>query len=48
MAKEDTAEVEDEKDVLEKVLRRGARHLEELRKGYWHGLDLKKDILMKN
>lgn len=48
MTKEDTAEVDDEKDVLEEVFRGGVRHLEELLKGYWHGLDLKRDILMKN
>ena len=42
MAKEDTAEVNDEKYVFEKVLRRGVRHLEKLLKGYRHGLDLKK------
>ena len=48
MAKEDTAEVNDEKDVFEKVLRRGVRHLEKLLKGYRHGLDLKMDMLMKN
>ena len=42
MTKEDTAEVDDEKDVLEEVFRGGVCHLEELLKGYWHGLDLKK------
>ena len=48
VTKEDTAEVDDEKDVLEEVFRGGVCHLEELLKGYWHGLDLKKHILMKN
>ena len=40
MAKEDAAEVDDKKDVFEKIFRRGVRHLEKLLKGHWHGLDL--------
>ena len=42
VAAEDTAEVDDEKDVFEEILRRRVCHLEKLLKGYWHRLDLKK------
>ena len=33
VAKEDTAEIDDEKDVFEKVFRRQVRHLKKLLKG---------------
>ena len=40
VAKEDTAEVDNEKDVFKKVFWWGVGHLEKLLKGYWHRLDL--------
>lgn len=42
MAKEDAAEVDDKKEVFQKILRRRVGHLEKLLKGNWHGLDLLK------
>ena len=42
VAKEDAAEVDDKKEVFQKILRRRVGHLEKLLKGNWHGLDLLK------
>lgn len=48
MAKEDAAEVDDKKEVFQKILRRRVGHLEKLLKGNWHGLDLLKRVVYKS
>ena len=47
MAEEDAAEVDDKKEVFQKILRRRVGHLEKLLKGNWHGLDLLKGVVYK-